>query len=159
MLNRELQSSFQLVVRATAKRRKSNTLEASTIVNLTVADENDNAPMFSQMKYALQVDARVCLLILVHFSYSITTDCSDRPKCQTSPTRGFRFGCWLEWGAVFLAFEEPSNSIRIKPLTMGIFLRRTFEWLDQNLHAHTPARELHDGIFNRGPRLSPPSPA
>lgn len=65
MLNRELQSSYQLLVRATAKRRKSNTLEASTLVNLTVADENDNAPMFSKMNYAIQVDARVGLLIPV----------------------------------------------------------------------------------------------
>lgn len=59
ILNRELQSDYQLIVRAIAKRKKSNTLEASTTINLRVLDENDNNPMFRQMEYLIEADDKV----------------------------------------------------------------------------------------------------
>uniref|UniRef100_A0A915D922 Cadherin domain-containing protein n=1 Tax=Ditylenchus dipsaci TaxID=166011 RepID=A0A915D922_9BILA len=61
ILNRELQNQFTLLVRATAKRKKANALEASTIVNLRIVDENDNSPMFKKLEYSLQIDDRTAL--------------------------------------------------------------------------------------------------
>jgi hypothetical protein len=60
ILNRELQNQFTLLVRATAKRKKANALEASCVVNLRIADENDNSPMFRKLEYSVVVDDRVC---------------------------------------------------------------------------------------------------
>lgn len=52
ILNRELQSDYVLLVRATARRKKSNALETSTTVNLKILDRNDNRPMFKQLEYS-----------------------------------------------------------------------------------------------------------
>lgn len=55
-----MQSEYRLLVRAIAKKKKSNALEASAIINLRILDENDNSPMFRQMKYFVETDNNVC---------------------------------------------------------------------------------------------------
>ncbi|KAI1730641.1 cadherin domain-containing protein [Ditylenchus destructor] len=61
ILNRELQGEFSLLIRATAKKKRANALEASAVVNLRILDENDNAPMFRKLDYLAEVDDRVPL--------------------------------------------------------------------------------------------------
>lgn len=62
VLNRELQDEYILLVRATARRKKANALEATAIVNLQILDENDNSPMFKKLDYYVEIDNYVCYL-------------------------------------------------------------------------------------------------
>lgn len=55
-MNRELQNEYTLMVRATARRKKANALEATAIVNLQILDENDNSPMFKKLDYYVEID-------------------------------------------------------------------------------------------------------
>lgn len=59
ILNRELREHFQFQIRAIARRKRANTLEAGCTVNLRILDENDNRPMFRQLDYRVEVDDRV----------------------------------------------------------------------------------------------------
>lgn len=59
ILNREMQSDYCLLIRAIAKKKKANLLEAFSIVNLRILDENDNSPMFRQIKYSVKTNDKV----------------------------------------------------------------------------------------------------
>lgn len=59
ILNREKKNHFELVVKATLKRKNANTLETITKVNLKILDENDNSPMFKKLEYATEIDTNV----------------------------------------------------------------------------------------------------
>lgn len=59
VLNREYRSSYTLIVRATAKRKRLNILEAVATIHLKILDENDNSPMFRELSYKLELDTRV----------------------------------------------------------------------------------------------------
>lgn len=63
LLNREYQDSYTFTVRAIAKKKKSNTLEASTTLYVRILDENDNSPMFRATYYSAVVDDWVLIII------------------------------------------------------------------------------------------------
>ncbi|KAF7638659.1 hypothetical protein Mgra_00001742 [Meloidogyne graminicola] len=56
VLNRELQSEFNLIILATAKRKRGIALEAITKINIHVLDENDNPPMFKKLNYKINLN-------------------------------------------------------------------------------------------------------
>ncbi|KAE9554056.1 hypothetical protein FO519_002752 [Halicephalobus sp. NKZ332] len=56
ILNRERKGHYELLVKATLKRKNANTLETTSKVNLKILDENDNNPMFRKVEYEAGLD-------------------------------------------------------------------------------------------------------
>lgn len=63
ILNRELQDSFTLLVKAMAKKKNANTLEATATVHVQILDVNDNSGMFAPpFDHQVEVDDLVSVL-------------------------------------------------------------------------------------------------
>jgi hypothetical protein len=60
ILNRELQPEFELVIKATARRKNEATQEAQSTVYLKIIDDNDLFPFFTESQYSASIDDQVC---------------------------------------------------------------------------------------------------
>uniref|UniRef100_A0A914HYR1 Uncharacterized protein n=1 Tax=Globodera rostochiensis TaxID=31243 RepID=A0A914HYR1_GLORO len=119
VLNRELQSEFTFTIRAIAKRKRANTMEASTTIHLRVLDENDNPPMFKELAYRLDIEDDVPL------------------NARLLRVEAFDADEGLN-GALYYSLVDPSSYFFIEPTTGWL---RNFARLDAG--GDIPDEELH----------------
>ncbi|CAD5229179.1 unnamed protein product [Bursaphelenchus okinawaensis] len=59
IVNRELQDEYELVIKASARKKREGNFEAQCIVNVRVVDDNDILPFFRDPEYKVDVDNKL----------------------------------------------------------------------------------------------------